>query len=170
MKKLNILKTLIDIAFFFMLLGALAIFIFVPIYLCGSEGGLPIIINGQSITAFDIYTKILIALAAIGALLFIYAIYLLRKTLAFFVKRDVFNSKVVHYLDLIGKFLIVSTLLTNIPLLIYNIFSRQHLSIQFNGGGFDSLSLSVSLGLFFMVLSEVFKIAKNLKEENELTV
>jgi hypothetical protein len=37
-------------------------------------------------------------------------------------------------------------------------------------GSFDTGILSVALALFFMVLSEVFKIAKHLKEENDLTL
>ena len=36
--------------------------------------------------------------------------------------------------------------------------------------GLTPYLILICLGLFFMVLSEVFKVAKHAKEENELTV
>lgn len=170
MRKLSILKALIDLSFYFSVLGIIAMVIFVPMYLMDPGSGIPIRINGQEITAIDLTAKIVIGLAAAGALLFIYSIYLLRKTITFFRKREIFNTEVIRCFSTIGKCLIGSALLTNFPLFIYNAVQRNHLGIQFIDAGFNSLLLSLSLGLFFMVLSEVFKIAKNMKEENELTV
>jgi len=148
-----------------------AIFAFVPAYLLGYINEIPVSINGQEITAADLSTKILIALAAIGTLFFVYAVYLLRKTIGFFKKRDIFNQEVIRYFSSIGKCVIVSTALTNIPMFFYSaIHHARFANLSLTGGGFSSLLLSLSLGLFFMVLSEVFKIAKNLKEENDLTL
>lgn len=52
---------------------------------------------------------------------------------------------------------------------IYNTFHDSKVESLFETN-FDTALLEISLGLFFMVLSEVFKIAKNLKEENDLTL
>ncbi|WP_181248532.1 DUF2975 domain-containing protein [Flavobacterium magnum] len=170
MRKLNILKTLIDLSFLFSLLAVAGMTIFVPIYLSGSADEGPLKINGQEVSAAEWGGKLVIMLGAAGGLFFVYAIYLLRKTVAHFRKREIFHEDVIRYFNAIGKCIITSTLLTHIPLFFYNMLHRNHLGIQIDGGGFDSLLLSISLGLFFMVLAEAFKIAKNLKEENELTV
>lgn len=171
MRKLNILKALIDLSFFFSIIGIIGMAIFVPMYLLDTDGStLPIRINGQELTSIDLAAKITIGFAVIGALFFVYSIYLLRKTIGFFQKRDIFNTEIIHYFNIIGKCLIVCALLTNIPLFFYNMIHKSHIGFEFIGGGFNSLLLSMCLGLFFMVLSEIFKIAISIKQENELTV
>jgi len=169
MRKLNILKALIDLFFFFAAFATLAMVVFVPIVMIDGEG-IPIKLNGTEIEVVDWQTKVLLVLSLVGALCFIYSIFLLRKVIGYFMKRDLFHEKVISHLNRIGQFLIASTILVNVPLFFYNMFHRQHVGVQFTNGGLDSLLMSVSLGLFFMVLSEVFKIAKHMKEENELTV
>jgi hypothetical protein len=151
--------------------STIAIVTIVPAYLLGYIKDIPVTINGQDVVSADVPTKIVVGLAAIGTLFFAYAIYLLRKTIGFFKKRDIFNEDVIRYFGGIGKCVLASTILTNIPMFFYNTIHLGHVSsLSLNGGGFSSLLLSLSLGLFFMVLGEVFKIAKNLKEENDLTL
>jgi len=170
MRKLHILKSLIDLFYFFAIIALGGMLIMIPILLFDTEGGIPIKIKGQEISNIDLGAKVLMLFAAVGAVCFVYAIHLLRKTIGHFYAREIFHPKVIFNLNRTGIFIIASSLLTNIPLFFYNVISRQHLGIEFGAGGFDSLILSVSLGLFFMVLSEVFKIAMRMKEENELTV
>ena len=91
------------------------------------------------------------------------------KLLVHFSKRQIFEDAPITLLDTIGKYFVLASLLTGVPAFIYNITVKNETKISF-GGAFDSFLFTASLGLFFMVLSEVFKIAKNMKEENDLTV
>jgi hypothetical protein len=63
----------------------------------------------------------------------------------------------------------LASLFTGLPLLFYKIIHEGNIEIEF-GGGFSSFLFTSSLGLFFMVLSDVFKIAKTMTDDNELTV
>ncbi len=169
MRKLNILKTLVDFAFFFGVFAIATMTIFVPFTLADPDG-MKVTLNGQKIVTSGIPEKILMVIALISGLFFIYSIYLLRKVIGFFMKRDLFNDKVIRHFNTIGIFLVASALLTSFSTFFFNMFRNQEVGLAVSSGGFDSFLLAVSLGLFFMVLSEVFKIAKNMKEENELTI
>ena len=52
------------------------------------------------------------------------------------------------------------------PLFLYNTLIEGTIEIDF---GTDSIFI-IGLSLFFMVLSDVFRMAKKIKEENDLTV
>ncbi|MEO0038560.1 MAG: hypothetical protein RIQ59_1771 [Bacteroidota bacterium] len=170
MRQLNILKTILDIFWFFTLIGAIGIVVFLPFYLFGDEVDIPIKIKGQEITTNDLFSKIVVLANVVSGLLFLYSIYLLRKVVGLFQKREIFNDQVIHIFNLIGKLVIASSLTSNISLFIYKIVVRNHTDINFDIGGYDSFLISISLGLFFMVISVIFKIATRMKEENELTI
>lgn len=170
MKSLNLLKALIDLFLFFSVLGGLTVLIIVPMKLISPDFEIPITIKGVAVTGSDWFSLAVILLAGIGAFFFIYAIFLIRKILILFLRREIFSDTVVGYFKLGGKCIIVSALLTSVPMFFYNMVQRNHLGIDFMGGGFDSLLLSVSLGLLFIVIGEIFQHAKKMKEENELTV
>ena len=169
MKRLHLLKTLVDVFFFFAVISAAAMVIFIPIQFMNSES-IPIEIKGQKITTFDLATKMLMVFAMLSGLCFVYAIYLFRKTILHFSKKEIFHPNVITYLNKTGLFIIASTLLINVPLFFFNMSKKQEFAFEIGAGGFDSLLLSISLGLFFMVLAEVFKMSGKLKAENELTV
>jgi len=170
MKKLQILKALLDLFWFFSLISAIGILIFIPLFLTGNAGDIPVKIKGQEIVNDDLFSKIIIIVNILSGLLFVYSVYLLRKIVSYFQKRDIFNADVIGYFGLIGKLIIASALISNIALFIFNAVKRNHLGLSLDFGGYDSFILSICLGLFFMVIGEVFKIAKNMKEENELTI
>jgi len=169
MRKLSILKTLIDLAFFFSAITVLSIIIFIPMMILGYADDFPIRMNGVEIAAYDLPTKLILVCAGIGGLFFFYSLYLFRSTISFFTKRDIFNDTVIHNFNRIGKFLVASSLMISVPFLFYSVFYGSKLNVSLDVS-FGSPLLAISLGLFFMVLSEVFKIAKNLKEENDLTL
>ena len=170
MKSLNLLKTLIDLFLFFSILGGLAVIIVVPMKLLNPDLDIPISIKGVEVAGSDWLSIIVIVLSGIGAFFFIYAIFLLRKVLLLFIKREIFTDIVIGYFKTIGKCIIAAAVLTSVPMFFYNMIQRNNIGIEFTGGGFDSLLLSTSLGLLFIVIGEIFQKAKNLQEENELTV
>ena len=170
MKSLNLLKSLIDLFLLFSVIGAIGAIILVPVKLLNPEFDIPIKIKDVEVTGGDWLSLVVVVCSAIGAFFFVYSIFTLRKVLQLFLRNEIFNETVIKYCKVVGKCIIASALLNAIPMFFYNMVQRNHLGIEFNAGGFDSLLLSVSLGLLFIVIGEIFQKAKNLKEENELTV
>ncbi|WP_309614462.1 DUF2975 domain-containing protein [Flavobacterium sp.] len=170
MKKLQILKNLLDLFWLLSMISLLAILLFVPFLLTGNIGDYPVKIKGQEILSTDFFSKTVILVNVVSGILFIYSVYLLRKVVNHFQRRDIFNEEVIRYFNLIGKLIIASSLISNVSLSVFNAVKRNHIGLSLDFGGYDSFILSICLGLFFMVISEVFKIAKNIKEENELTI
>jgi hypothetical protein len=171
MRKLQILKTLIDVFWLFSIIAVIGMVIFIPFMFLSKEViDIPLKINGELIKIDSIAIKLIIVIVVISYFIFAYGIFLFRKVLSLFQKRIVFDDAVIVLLDKIGKCFLIASITTSASLLFYNLFHKnKDLSIEF-GGGFSSFLFTASLGLFFMVLSEVFKISKNMKEENELTI
>ena len=171
MRKLKILQTIVDLFWFFCLIIFVAMVAF-AFYSLLHKGpvDIPIKLNGTAILIFDIGAKMLIVFGLAAYCFFVYGIYQLRKLLSLFEKRVIFEERTIWLLNQIGKSFLATSVLTGIPLFIYNVF-HGHTDIYIDlSGGFSSFLFTLGLGLFFMVLSEVFNIAKNMKEENELTV
>jgi hypothetical protein len=170
MKKLNILKTILDFFWWSALLFLTGLILFLPFYLFDPEMDIAVKIKGQEISSQTIFSKAIVFVNIVSSLLFLYSIYLLRKVVVLFQKREIFNDEVVRLFNLIGKLIVTSSIIGSFSIFLYNTIERNHLGVSFDFGSYDSFLISVSLGLFFMVISEVFKIAKTMKEENDLTV
>ena len=170
MRKLNILKTVLDLFWIFSLIGAIGILIFLPFYLISNDMDIAIKIKGQEILNQNAFTKVIVLINIISGLVFLYSIYLLRKVVGLFQKREIFKIEIVRLFNLIGKLIVISSILSNVSIFIYNMIERNHLGLSIDFGSYDSFLISVSIGLFFMVISEIFKIAMNIKEESELII
>lgn len=171
MKKLQILKAVLDLFWLFSIIAIVGIFLFIPFMFLNKEIiDVPIKINGERVTIIDLITKVILTFFVVAYCFFVYGIFLLRKVLNLFSKRIIFDNIVIHFLNKIGISFLIASLFTSIPLFIYNVTHKtNNPDIEF-GGGFSSFLFTASLGLFFMVLSEVFSVAKSMKEENELTI
>jgi hypothetical protein len=170
MRQLTILKTILDFFWFFTFIGAIGVVVFLPFYLFESEFDIPIKIKGQEIATNDLFSKIIVFINVVGGFLFLYSIYLLRKVVGLFQKREIFNDQVIHLFNRIGQLVIASSLISNLSLFIYKFVKKDTAGLTLDLGSYDSFLISISLGLFFMVISVVFKIATKMKEENELTI
>lgn len=170
MKKLQLLKALVDLFFFFSVIVTIGFLIFVPMFLFSKEPlDVPVNIGGEKVVALDFPSKLLLLGYTIGFGFFVYGIYLLRKVLNHFSKREIFENSVISLLNKIGTFFLLASLITVIVHFYGNIYLEGEAEVGISSG-FDSFLFTASLGLFFMVLSEVFAIGKNIKEENELTI
>lgn len=98
-----------------------------------------------------------------------YALYLFRKILGFFEKKMLFESSVITALDQCGKAILIGYAIGIAAEVFYKLLTRDGIEIGLDIGLKESV-VTVSLGLFFMVLSEVFLKAKKIKDENDLTV
>lgn len=172
MKKLNILKAFVSLFFFFQIIGIGGSIVLATIFLMqDGDVDLPLKINGTIIEVVNFPTKIGIVFACFGYAAFVYGIYLFNQILELFSKRIIFDDRIIKNFNKIGLCFLATTILTAIPVLLLEFTSDKETSnINLTSGGFDSILFTIGLALFFMVLSEVFKMAKNMKEENELTV
>lgn len=166
MKQLPILKTLVQIMF---VLSLLIMFFAVPFLLITivMPESVPFTVDGEKAANLPLISKLLAFLILGAAALFIYALYIFKQTLVFFEKKKVFDAAVIKNFRLIGKSIYGGYLLYAIGAISYKL-SRNTLEIttDFIIGSI----FTISIGLFFNVLAEVFLVTKNLKEENNLTV
>ena len=167
MRKLNFLKAIVDYIWILSI-------IFYPIIIIASIMliidqdivDIPLKISGNTISLKTIWGKIALLVSVTNFGLALIALFNFKKLLSNFKRRLIFEIETYSLLRKIGQLIIYSSILY----LISETFSRlssDSVSIEFGFGPFMYL---LSLGLFFIVLSEVFKIGKKIKEENELTI
>ncbi|WP_051200348.1 DUF2975 domain-containing protein [Flavobacterium subsaxonicum] len=167
MKNLSLLKTLTKILFVLCLIG---IFFYVPFILMVAvfPESVPVKINGEAATTTTVETLILMLALGIGFAFFTYALYLFKNVLELFQKKKIFHDDVIKNFNQIGKAIIIGYFIMVLSYVGYCLAAQK--LIEISAEGFNQSILTVGLGLFFMVLSEVFLMAKNIKEENDLTV
>ncbi|GGK36457.1 MULTISPECIES: DUF2975 domain-containing protein [Flavobacteriaceae] len=170
MRKLNILKALVDLLWFFSMISVVAMLvIMVIVFFDIGLGDFDFNINGVQIEILDYGTKFLSLILVVSYLIVIYCLYLFRVVLKYFYRLKVFDEVVLKNFNKIGYLLITAAFLTGVTSTIYKVYYMSKVTVAFNFT-FSPFVLLVCLGLFFMVLSEIFGISKKLKEENELTI
>jgi hypothetical protein len=169
MKRIAFLKTLVHITF---ILCMIAVFFGLPfiLILAFFPTKVPFNFNGHLIDAGRFEIIFLYLMLYAGHCAFTYGVFLFRKTLELFSKRRFFDPAVITNLDQMGKAFIVCAMLWTVPPFFYHLLAHGEFDMEIGFSGFESPFFIFSLGLFFIVLSEVFFNAKQLKEENDLTV
>lgn len=166
MKKLNILKTIVDLSWIFLTPVILIILLAIPyILFVDNSNYFDIHISGFRIKSIDFPTKILIVTEMLSYLILIYCVYIFGKILEYFQRHKIFDEFVLRNFNKMGVLLVVCSFIMGIPSILYEVFYAENVTITF---GFTPFLLCI--GMFFMILSEIFKISKNMKEENELTI
>ena len=167
MKKINILKAIVDLLWIFSMPVVLIIIgvSFTTFFVDLSD--LNIELNTINMNQNDLFSKILFVISSLNYLLLIVALYFFRKVLTNFVRVRVFEEVVISSFKKIGNLLTFSGFISLIISIIGKIYFEQKVSLEF---GLNQHLVLICLGLFFLVLSEIFKIAKNAKQENDLTI
>ena len=169
MRKLIILKSLIDFIWIIPCIPIILAITFISVYMFIEpsilEGLLKI--NDANIINNGGFIKIGLLLLFTIVLIVIYCFYLFRKTLRYFRKRNPFNNFIIESYKKIGNLLIISGITATILFFIFKLLIESKFEINL---GFSPYLFITCLGLFFLVLSEVFKIAKTAKQENDLTI
>ena len=167
MKKINILKAIVDLLWIFSMPVVLIIIgvSFTTFFVDLSD--LNIELDTININKNDLFSKILFVISSLNYLLLIVALYFFRKVLTNFVRVRVFEEVVISSFKKIGNLLMFSGFISLIISIIGKIYFEQKVSLEF---GLNQHLVIICLGLFFLVLSEIFKIAKNSKQENDLTI
>ena len=167
MKKINILKAIVDLLWIFSMPVVLIIIgvSFTTFFVDLSD--LNIELNTINMNQNDLFSKILFVVSSLNYLLLIVALYFFRKVLTNFIRVRIFEEVVISSFKKIGNLLTFSGFISLIISIIGKIYFEQKVSLEF---GLNQHLVIICLGLFFLVLSEIFKIAKNTKQENDLTI
>jgi hypothetical protein len=167
MRKLNILKAIVDFVWIMSFIAIPLLILFLGYVLINDEPfGIPVNINGIEVAVVDLQSKILLICITLAALLIVFCLFLFKKILRSFQRNKIFDLEVIKNFNMIGILLLISSLLSGVPAFIIK-FLKKEVSLEM---GLNPFVMLFCLGLFFMVLSEVFTVAKKQKEENELTI
>jgi type III secretory pathway component EscS len=168
MRKIHVLKSIIDFIWIVTApIGIPLILICVPALFFYDFTDLNIKIQGINLATEGLYSKILIAFSLSNYLLLIYSLYLFRKSLRYFLNAKIFDIYIILSFRKIGNAIVLYGIVSLIISIVGQIHFKQEISLEF---GLKTHLTLICLGLFFMVLSEVFKIAKTAKQENDLTI
>jgi hypothetical protein len=170
MKRIDTLNGMISFFFVFQVIGILGSIFFCIMYLFEPENtSINLFLHGHTISVLNIKTKIIMLITCFGYAVFVYGIYLFKEILELFSKKIIFDTRIIESFKKIGKCFIYASLLYKVPNFFISAMKHSK-GIDIIGGGFDSFLFTMGLGFFFIILSEVFNIAKQQKEENELTI
>jgi H+/Cl- antiporter ClcA len=174
MKILNTLRTCIKI-FYYLALISLLISVVVIISIIFFQSGFSDVftINFKEYSVESKWeTVMLIITAYIPVLVGFCAVYCLKKFVDDISLTNLFSEKQVVFLRKIGVniivYIIVSYVISFILDVIYNRTTK--IGFSYEDDLISNYFFILIIGLFFIFLSEIFKIAKQHKEENELTV
>jgi hypothetical protein len=167
MRKINILKAIVDLLLIFSMPIVLLIIGFSIAIFFVDLGELNIKINSVNFNSDTLLSKTLVVISALNYLLIITALYFFKKVLNHFIRVKIFEETVITSFKKIGNLLSVSGIISLTISMISKIYFEQKISLEF---GLNQHIVIICLGLFFIILSEIFKIAKNQKQENDLTI
>ncbi|PZW43962.1 Protein of unknown function (DUF2975) [Mesonia algae] len=171
MKTLSILRKLISFIYgLFMTVSILVILAIFYMSIFGNGFSEDFTFNNYEVTN-KIQIKFILSVYAIIVSTYIYTLFLFKKLVYDFSPTNIFTSLQIFYLNRIGK-LIIGITITEITVdFLLKIFYNNRIEASIKTSGlFENYFFIIAVGLFFIFLSEIFKIAKHHKQENELTV
>lgn len=109
-------------------------------------------------------------LVIFGNIAYLLVLKLFSRLIQQFIDKDFFSLRSVYYFKLIGYCFITSGILTKIPPRLFDYFSMPSMITYEFPIGYDSFIFIIAIGLFFIALSEIFKMVIDIKQENDLTI
>ncbi|TXE17817.1 DUF2975 domain-containing protein [Psychroserpens burtonensis] len=169
MKKLLILKSLVDFIWIVTCIPVIPVLLFIAVYMFIDPSILeiPLEINNSKIEDLGLSLKISTLVLFVIVFIGIYCFYVFRKTLRYFQKHNPFSDFIINSYNTIGNLLVFSGITASVLFFVIKLVFESRIEVSL---GLSPYIFIVCLGLFFMVLSEVFKVAKIAKEENQLTI
>ena len=166
MIQLRSLKQLVQILF---AASLFIMFFLVPFMLISivMPESIPFKIDGEMAKDVSLASKLVVFIAIGGIGCFIYALYIFKKNLILFGKKKVFDIAVITNFRKMGRIIYIGGILFIAGAILFRL-TRGMLAIDL--GFILQMIFIFAMGLFFDVLAGVFQWAKNLKEENDLTV
>lgn len=169
MKKLYWLNAMVNFFWIIsMIMIPIAFILMIGIFFFDTDAeGLNIRMNGNDVKLVDFSSKVYFSINALSYLVFIYIVYLFKQLISIFLKVQIFSEKVISIFHQIGFILLGNGLLLMISTFVYTLYAEKSMELEF---GISQNAIMIFMGVFFMVLSEIFKISKNIQLENDLTI
>ncbi|WP_299382620.1 DUF2975 domain-containing protein [uncultured Lacinutrix sp.] len=169
MKKLNILKSLVDFIWIFTCIPLILLLLFVSVFVFIDSSITEAVLNVDTSEVANSSASVIITTLVLATVLLIgiYCFYLFRKTLRYFQQRKPFHDYVIATYHKMGNLLVATGIVATVLFFVIKLIFESRFEIHL---GLTPYVFIVCLGLFFMVLSEIFKIAKTAKQENDLTI
>ena len=169
MRKLSILKAIVDWLWIASIISTPIIIILFGFLIFGNSiNDLKFSIFNIKVKSYELYSKMILILPLCYYLGSVYCLYLFRETIKNIQKINLFDYKNIKNFNIIGKLLIAFSFIEVIAKFLIELPQGDlNMNISISMSPF---LITLVLGLFFMVLSEIFKIAKNQKQENDLTI
>lgn len=168
MQKLSALKTIADILFYLSLIPVIFGIPFLIVFLVAPDR-VPFEVSfadDNLINATNGEKALFILLILICYLFYVYALYVFRELLGLFKQKIFFSDRISAGFNLVGKLIINGYLTYVIGYFILALFTIHDIEINIG----LSILYVLGAGYFFIVLGSIFKMAKQMKEENELTI
>lgn len=167
MRKLFILKSLVDVFWVVSIPVVLFLALGIPLIYFIEDSGNFKILGLDFASNKTLLGKSLSALFLISYLLIYISVFKFRIILNEFLRTRIFSEKVIANLRYIGNCLLFSGFLMIVSRTLFIVLIKSKITFDL---GISAHFLCIVFGLFFLVLAEVFKISKNLKQENDLTI
>lgn len=166
MKHTLLFKRLIDVLFYALCLGFLALLFIAPMGLSS------IVEENITISQLDFLSWTIIGASLIAYCFLIVGIKNLKNTARLLVESRFFEPTVHTYLRQSGIYLILSSLLNYLTFLL--IFVKQlildsEIKVTFDNNLLLQIFMTIT-GLFFIIQSDILKLTSELKAENDLTI
>lgn len=171
MKKILQLQNLLNLVLWFSI-AIIGLIIAAMIYAIAAHdlSKLNFNIHGVKIQTLDLPMAVFIGLVMIGYGFFMAALFQLKTLVSLFVGRHFFTDETVRALKKIGSFLMLAALLMMIPAFLLENYLNAAADVRIGSVSPESFFFLVIISLFFTTLSYIFKEAKRLQEESELTI
>lgn len=165
MKNTILFKSLIDFLYIFLFLGIIGTGLLIPLGIVNLNDA------KHSIENLETIHWSLIMLSFLTYIIFLRGLYFLRKVARFLLSNKFFTDKIISNLRKSGIHFIASGLihfLLIIGLTVSKLFAGK-LELGIDSNGLATLFIII-IGMFLTLQSNILKLGKDLKEENDLTV
>ncbi|WP_405400547.1 DUF2975 domain-containing protein [Maribacter sp. Asnod2-G09] len=159
-------KLIIDVLFVLLCVGFAGLFLNLP------TGLRSIGQDNKDVFDWSFFSWSLFILSLISYILLIIGIKNLKDAAKIMVSKNHFDISLPKKLRTTGNFLIISSIssyLVFILIFIEEFIIENRLNVYFDNNIFSQIMITI-MGLFFVIQSNVLKLASNFKNENDLTI
>ena|SRR5690554_5131809 len=165
MKRIILFKTLIDILYILHFIGLIGIVFILPFGV--------VTINQVDVEVKDwgLFYWLIVVVSLIAYIIFLRGLYYLRKMARFLLSNKYFSKKIIKNLKKSGSHFLLTGIISFALLAaiwVNKLFGGK-IELIYDANLFIPLFLTI-IGLFFIIQSNTLDLAKNIKDENELTV
>ena len=165
MKKTILFKTLVDVLYFFHFFGLLGVFFILPF------GVVTINQVEMNVEDWSFFFWTLAVVSLVAYIIFLRGLFYLRKMARFLLSNKYFSEQIIINLKKSGTYFLFTGILSFILIFLVWIskLTEDEFKLVYDINFIIPLFLII-IGMFFIIQSKTLFLAKNMKEENELTV